>query len=177
MEHPIIQLAAVAMDENGMIESFEVKVQFDPAMADAQALAVNHYDPDIWQREAITPAVARAKFTTFLKRFCDIEHISKRTGRPYRVAQLAGHNVASFDMPRLQKWYQDANEFLVADPRPLDTLQFAMWYFHVRGKRLPSYRLTEICKHFGIGVENAHDALADVMLCAEFIQRLTSKGR
>jgi len=45
--HPIIQIAAVATAPDGQIvDEFEAKIQFDPAMASPEALAINAYTPE-----------------------------------------------------------------------------------------------------------------------------------
>jgi DNA polymerase III epsilon subunit-like protein len=93
------------------------------------------------------------------------------------VAQLAGHNGASFDGPRIQRLYKDAGAFLPADPRVLDTMQRAMWWFQERGIRPESFKLEALCNYFGIpiGEGETHDALADVRLTIQLARRLRDR--
>lgn len=170
-EHPDIQLAAVAVnDEDMSIDAeFQVKIQFDESKADPEALALNHYDRAIWEREAISESLAVRKFADFLSRYKCVRQMSKRTGAPYWVAKLAGHNAATFDMPRLRRMFQrNANTFLAADPRVFDTVQLAMWHLHGGGGAFPeNYKLSTLAKWFGVEAGSAHDALADVKICVD----------
>lgn len=161
--HPDIQLAAVAVDENwNELAHFERKIQFDEAMADPEALKMNHYDPEIWAKYAIPEAVATADFSRFLEPFKVVQLVSKRTGRPYSVARLAGHNAATFDGPRIQAMFSRHKMFLPAHPQVMCSLQRALWYARERNVTFQSLKLSVLCEHFGIAIPDAHDALADV---------------
>ena len=163
--HPDIQLAAVAIDEGTWTElgSFEAKVAFDPQEADPSALALNHYTPEAWAG-AESLAIVVAKFAGFLERFRSLSMVSKRTGKPYSVAKLVGHNAATFDGPRLRRMFEKCDRFLPADPRVRCTCQRAMWWFDERGIAPKDFKLATLCEHFGIAADGAHDALADVRL-------------
>lgn len=101
---PIIQLAAVAVDRDwNEIDSYEVKIRFAADEADPEALKMNHYDAEIWEREAKPRGAVISEFSDFLNRHKCIEMVSKRTGAPYQVALLAGYNAATFDGPRLRQ--------------------------------------------------------------------------
>ena len=161
--HPDIQLAAIAIDETSWAElaCFEAKIEFDAAAADPEALRLNHYSPEAWQ-EALPAALVAARFSAFLERFRSLQMVSKRTGRPYAVAKLVGHNAASFDGPRLRRMFERVQRFLPADPRIRCTCQRALWWFDERGLAPADYKLATLCEHFGIEISQAHEALADV---------------
>jgi DNA polymerase III epsilon subunit-like protein len=171
-EHASIQLAAVATEGLVEVDAFEAKIQFDEGAADPDALAKNHYDARVWRDQAKPePVVARA-FRNFLDKHATIEKTSKRTGNVYHLAWLAGHNIVSFDIPRLVALFRHV-PFLAGDTfRPLDTLHLAHWHASVTGARDGSFGLTECCERFGIDVTGAHDALADVRLCVKLARRL-----
>ncbi len=174
---PIIQLAAVAVDENSWDElgHFEAKLLFDESGADAEALAINHYDPEVWRKSGDTSLTAALNFARFLEPYKSIQMVSKRTGRPYSVARLAGHNAATFDGPRLQALFSNLGLFLPADPRVRCTLQRAIWYFEESGSPAPcNYKLESLCKHFGIEIpeSGAHDALTDVRLTVQLAKAM-----
>lgn len=166
-KHPIIQIAAAAVDEQlNVVETFERKLAFDLATADPVALEINSYDAKRWQAEAISPLLACSDFARFLKPYSDVPMVSKRTGRAYAVARLAGHNAAGFDMPFLQAIFQATGQFLPADMRVLDTLQRAMWHFH-ESKQIVTpadMKLSTLANYFGVAADGAHDALADVRM-------------
>lgn len=183
--HPDIQLAAIAIDETSWAEvaSFETKIAFDPAAADPQALELNHYRAEAWVGALAIPVVV-ARFTAFLNRFRSLEMVSKRTGRPYAVAKLAGHNAASFDGPRLKRMFQLCDQFLPADPRVRCTCQLAMWWLDARGvhagsrppdgwKPLANYQLGTLCEYFGVPIDQAHEALSDVRSSIALARLLT----
>jgi DNA polymerase III epsilon subunit-like protein len=161
--HPIIQIAAIAVDERLQeIERFERKLKFDVNTADPEALRSNHYDADVWAKEAIDPALAATVFNGFLNRYADIRRCSKRTNNPYNVAQLAGHNASMFDLFFVQQWFKRYDRFLSASYRVLDTLQRAAWHFHERDNGPESLSLGSLAEYYGIKAEKAHDAMSDV---------------
>jgi DNA polymerase III epsilon subunit-like protein len=168
-----IQLAAVAVATDWTeLETFEVKIKFDEAQADPQALKMNHYEPFVWARDAISEATALQDFASFLNRHRSIEMISKRTGKPYSVARLAGHNAATFDGPRLFDAFRRYDMFCPAHPQVLCTLQLCAWWCIAKGKSLPSLKLTEVAKYFEISPVEAHDALIDVRLAISVSRRI-----
>lgn len=187
LEHPIIQLAAVAMVNGEQVAEFEAKLKFNPNICDGDALKLNGYYSELpgalstyvtcnaaWNNAEL-PATVCKRFAQFLEPFKNIEKISK-AGKPYKVAQLAGYNSAVFDMPRLQKLFSDNQIFLPADWKTLDVFQLAIWYFHLNPEGKPeSLKLSSLCQHFGISLENAHDALADVKATIAVTEKLLSK--
>lgn len=174
-KHPNIQIAAVAMRGSREVGWLDRKIRFDEHGCDPEALEINSYDPDTWERDAVSEAVATHDFLSFLRTHSDTELTSKRTGRPYRVAQLGGHNIATFDIPRLRDmagrafipacwWY------------PLDTYHRAIWWFQERGGDMPAdYKLTTLAEYFGIDAGDAHDALADVRMSAAIAEAMKTR--
>ena len=166
-DKPNIQLAAVAVDEKwNEVGSFEMKIQFDESKADAKALEINHYDRAVWAKEAKPQPQVIALFDAFLVNHRDMVQISKRTNKPYSVAQLAGHNAAQFDYPRLKRAYGEM--FLPAYPLVLDTLQLAMWHFRDKKDRPVDFKLPTLMKFLQEqefllpGAFNAHNSVDDV---------------
>ena len=167
---PDIQLAAVAVFDRDLttVGEFQEKIQFDINKADPVALSMNHFDPIVWEREAIPEADAVIRFADFISQFKCVHNISKRTGAPYLTAKLAGHNAATFDMPRLRRMFRRGNyTFLAADPRVYDTVQAALWRLHGAPLFPANYKLSTLAEFWGIDASGAHDALADVRLCVK----------
>lgn len=163
--HPIIQLAAIAVDDQLQpIEAFEAKILFDERKADRNSLRKNHYHPGLWAKEALEPEEVAKSFGDFLRRNATVPMLSK-DGSPYFVAQLVAHN-ATFDGAFLQAWYERLRIFLPARYHVLCTLQRAMWYFQEHlGEPPPSdFKLATLCQYFGVPFHAAaaHEALADV---------------
>lgn len=165
IRHPIIQLAAIAVDGATLsaLETIEVKVQFDERKAAKYALRKNSYSRRIWQKEALPEEAAALQFADFLKRHATHPAIS-RDGTEYRLAQLVAHN-AEFDAAFLHSWYERLKIFCPARHQALCTLQRCLWYFFENPTRTPqSFRLATLCEHFGVAFSaaKAHDALGDV---------------
>lgn len=175
-DQPDIQLAAVAVAPDGReMEVFQRRIQFDEAKADPEALKINHYDADLWAKEAVPEAQALAEFSAFMNRYRSIEMVSKRTGQPYSVARLAGYNAATFDGPRLKRMFERHRAFMPAHPQTLCVYQRAIWWFLERGLSLNNMKLGTVCGHFGIALPDAHDALADVKATAKLADCLRAK--
>ena len=78
--HPNIQLAAIAVGSDWQeLGTFERKIQFDESEADPQALAMNHYDAEVWKREAQPIGKVVSDFALFLNDYKVISMVSKRT--------------------------------------------------------------------------------------------------
>ena len=172
---PIIQIGAIAADSAfNELEAFEVKLQFDKRKAHPQALAMNSYDEAVWAEEAIPPLAAANQFSKFLKKYADVEKISKR-GNPYRVAQLAGHNAASFDGPFIRQLFKQHNLFFPANHHILDTIQMALLDQIKQNDATGSLSLANLSIAFDIHNEFSHDALGDVRATLELARKLLQR--
>lgn len=171
-DKPTIQLAAIAIEDIGFAEvgSIELKLQFDEAKADPEALAMNHYDKSIWEKEALPPSVAKQRFDFWARPYQSVQMISK-AGRPYTVGKLAGYNALTFDLPRLRELYGAA--FFPFTFHVRDVLQRVLFYFDEHKVEKPKdFKLGTVCEYFNIKVDGAHDALVDVRLTAKLLKRL-----
>jgi DNA polymerase III epsilon subunit-like protein len=175
--HPIIQLAAVAVDEElQVLEAFEAKIIFDTKRANAHSLRKNHYHPGIWAKEARDAKVVAKDFAEFLRRHATVAAVSA-SGQSYKVAQLVAHN-AAFDGPFLTTWFDKLGLYLPARRLVLCTMQLAMWQFLGGEAQAPSnYQLATLCKHFGLPFHaaSAHEALGDVAATVQLFQQLARK--
>jgi DNA polymerase III epsilon subunit-like protein len=172
-QHAVIQVAAIATENFAEIDAFEAKLQFDATLADPGALDVNHYDPELWARVARPERDVVYELGRFFSKHATVERISKRTGNPYKIAWVAGHNIQRFDIPRLERMFKTYNQFLPADTyRPLDTLQLAWWHAVRSGEIPDAFKLSALCAQLGIDARDAHDALADVRLSLQVAKKL-----
>lgn len=170
--HPIIQIGAVVMnDRGGELDCFQEKIQFSEHDCDPEALLMNHYSREVWEKTALPPLRARNKFSAFLKAHASVSYVSKRTGRPFEVAQLAAYN-ANFDIAYLRKFFADS--FMPAAMIPLDVMQFAAWYFKTSPAKIENLKLATVAKFFDINLDGAHDALADARATAKVAGHLQS---
>lgn len=163
MRHPVIQLAAIAVDES-LTEcgTFEEKIAFKEETADHEALRINHYSAESW-KNALSPLATVNLFNMWLKPFSSVSKMSQR-GMPYVIAKLAGFNAVMFDAPRLKALY--AGQFFPCSYQVRDVMQRAFFYFdkHYDEPQPKDYKLTTLCDYFGIVIDGAHDALTDVRL-------------
>ena len=178
-DQPDIQLAAIAVGSDyNELATFERKIQFDESKATKVALEINHYDPEVWKREAKPLLQVCREFAEFLRPYCCVPKVSK-AGKPYKVARLFGHNAATFDGPRLQRMFTGAGVFLPADLRVRCTLQRALWWFDEHCEDLPkspeNFKVGPLCEYFGIPVVDAHDALGDVRMTVALARKLKER--
>lgn len=170
MHHPIIQLAALAVDfESGIeIARFNRRLTFKVEECDPEALRINQYSPEKWV-DAQPSHVVVMEFQDFLNKRRWVPQVSKRTGKSFSVAKCGGYNSEGFDMPRLKRFFADHGMFLPAHMRTLDVLQLADWYFHIYPEQRPAdTKLLTVCQHFGLDFKEseAHDAMNDVIYTA-----------
>lgn len=160
----IIQIGAIAVDEQlRTLEMFESKVDFDRGRADPQSLEMNSYDDAVWAAEQVPLSVTLDEFAVFARQYADVTMISKK-GRPFKVAQLIGHNAQTFDGPIIQRVYKQRDLFLPASFAVMDTCQRAKFYFWERWADLQqpeNFKLGTLAEVFGVKLDDAHDALAD----------------
>lgn len=175
--HPIIQIAAIAVDETAVpLEAIEIKVKFDEAKANKSSLRKNHYRRSRWATAAVEPSEGADALAEFLRRHATHRAVSN-SGLSFHVAQLAAHN-AAFDGPFLRAWYGRLKKFLPARFQVLCTMQRALWYFAERPELTPpsDYKLATLCSHFGIPhhAADAHDALHDATATMLLYRRLAA---
>ncbi len=168
--HPTIQLGAVAVNESGEQDSFVQCISFKESDADPEALKMNHYTAEAW-KDAVNWQQTAALFASWLKPYSSVQLMSKRTGKPYNVARLAGYNAVSFDVPRLKAMF--GTSFFPCEYLVRDVLQRALFYFDESGDPKPeNMKLTTVAAYFGIEVNGAHDALADARICARLYRAI-----
>lgn len=186
--NPITQIAAAAVDAMTWetIDEFQVKLHFRTELATEEALEMNSYDVDTWQRDAVNYPQGLEEFRLFLNSHRTVELISK-AGNPYMVAQLCGQDAASFDLEFLLRSFQDPRwqRFALPGDAPrtgpiegmffpgsfqvLDTLHLARWAL---AGQIEDFKLETLANHFGIPTPDAHDALADVRTTVEVARLL-----
>lgn len=162
-QHPSIQLAAIAVDaEWNEVASFNRRIKFDASQCDPAALEMNHYTAEAWA-DAIPPVLCATQFARWLRPYQSVSLLSKRTGRPYTVAQMAGYNTP-FDQPRLKALF--GSSFMPCAFLMRDVLQRVLWHFDEHGAAPENFKLTTVAAALGLDATGAHDALTDVRLTA-----------
>ena len=181
----IVQIAAIATDSRlNVLEEFERKIQiplrFWPPRRFIRCLCLRLIQPTVWKRASDMPEDAAKDFASFLRRHASVTLWSK-SRRPYRVAQLVGHNAERFDGPLLHKWFRDVGVFLPAARAVFCTKQRAHWFFFEHQSLEPpkNFRLKTLSDYFGVSLSDAeaHDALADVRATLELYREMTRDAR
>lgn len=168
----IIQIGAVAVVNQGIVEEFERKISFDITKSEPKALKMNSYREDLWEK-SVPLELALEHFNNFMYTYGDIPRYNYRTRRHYKVADLWGHYV-EFDFTRLQRAYKNLDKFMAGAYNPGDTIQVSKVLEVLRGKRFESYKLSELAQEMGIQHDNSitHDALYDAKLTFRLHQLL-----
>lgn len=163
--NPIIQVAAIAVDASTLeeIELYEQKVNFMEECCNKEALAINSYSKDsaLWQTEGIRPEAAIAELSNFLRDHATVS-MPARKGGTFKVAQLVGHNSASFDVPYLAAWFKHFGKFFPGSYHCIDTITMATLYKSIHGAGFQNLKLETLSKWFAIEDSPTHDALFDV---------------
>ena len=169
-KYPLVQIAAIYgdMEFNGYC------VWEGETKCEAIALMTNDY---VSKTEAVSltgknsnpPEKLALEFLSFLKQ-------AREDNGGYRLTP-AGHNVG-FDIRHLDAFYerlgiQGAGQ--VFDYHTLDTMTLALTLKDMGllaiNQRL---NLTALCERFGVKLENAHDAMADIKATAELYSKMTA---
>lgn len=177
--HPIIQIAAIATDaELNELESFECKLRFNANECDPKALEANCFNAETWSKSAVSSPSAISDFSAFLGRHASVQQISKRTGRPYYVAQMVSYN-GPFDGDFLKEWYCIEGAFMPASYRVMCAMQRVLWHFDELPSELPrpvNFKLGTVCQFLRVSLEVAHDAMADVRATVDVLRAIRAKG-
>ena len=166
-KHEIIQVAAIDATTG---DEFMRRLDFDIDKAEPEALEVNGFNEELWDKEAVSQEEAILDFTRFLRRHARLEFLNKKTNRQYKLAALAGFNVMAFDKFFLREWYDKWNIFMPADYRMYDFLQLALWKY----PNLKAYNLQALCKYLELEDRDFHDALVDVRATIEIAKVILS---
>ena len=161
----ITQIAAVATEPPPTLKplfTFEVKLEVhEEGVRALESFPESNYDPEVWEREAVSQQVGLRRFGGFLESFKDARAVSKR-GRAYYATRMAGYNISKFDIPFLKHHMKEAGVYCAASWLGWDILQMAIAYSMISGEHFDSYTLGSLTRDLDVPLEDAHDAMADV---------------
>lgn len=162
----IISIAIHILDEGFNKHSTKVVYAFPDCEVHPKAAAVNGYTREKWEANG---AVSQIVLYTEVYEFVSI----------HRGLIPLGHNV-KFDIGFLKALFKKnkgayGRHFSY---HSIDTLGVAIFAdLALFGKKSSAYKLTDLCERFGIKLDNAHDALADIDATVELFRYLyTSLG-
>lgn len=153
----IVSIAGI-IDNNGTVErSFQFEMRPTGRFAEDSALEINGY----------TKAKIK-KLTPWEKVLPEFLH---EISGPDKLT-LAGQNV-KFDNKFVRSWFGPNVEYwdlMVDQSAPVDTLEIAKKLDY-----LPSRKLGDLCDIFGVRLDNAHNAMADIKATRELYYVMVDK--
>jgi DNA polymerase-3 subunit epsilon len=159
----IIQIAGIIEIDGEAVEEFNFNIApFPGDIISPKALEVNkHTTTEISAYPA--PLQQKAALETVLSKYRDK---FDKNGEKFF---LGGKNVR-FDLDFIASWFNKCGDkylgswinWRTLDPQPI------VYIANYQGKLdLPNFKLTTLCEHFGVKLEAAHDALADIRATRE----------
>lgn len=146
-QNPIVQIALIVTDLDLKIKTFWstlVKPLDTSLKIEDGALAINHLTREQIERDGVDEASAMTVFAALCN--CYPGLIFAGYNAPFDVGFVnASLDRCGISQPYLIPWY--------------DTLPLARKKL---GRATPNHKLVTVAKHFGIDIENAHDALVDI---------------
>ena len=162
--HGIISLAMLAEIDGVLVDELYVEMFPTGRDGDIKALEINGYT--IEQVKSFRPwERVKVDVDMFLQ-----THIDKWSKTDKFI--LAGQNVKDFDLKFLKSYYEACGDnyifsYIKAGPY-IDTLPTLTFLQDVDlVPTLPNSKLITICDHFGVTLDNAHNALADIKATRE----------
>lgn len=179
----IAQIASIVTDfELNKIDQTDIKVLFKLSEANPLILQKIGYSKDVWAKEAYMPDVAATLFRDFVSQYACVTKVNHRG--PYQSCILAGHNIRSFDIPLMIKWYKMINEhygttlYFPGSTNPsFDTRSLIGLYGFLRKEFFSSEALTYLCERFDINLGERHNALDDLEKTIEIARIITKQIR
>lgn len=163
----IIQFAALVEIHGEVVDSLEIKLQpHQGALISKEALVVNGVsEEDI--RGFMRHDEAFRHIDAFLSR-----HVSRfdRNDKFYP----AGYNV-QFDLEFLSRMFKRYDQYGIGtfvNWRRIDPLPLLYYMEYIDKISLDNYKLQTVCDYFGIPLNSAHDAMADVKATRELMKHI-----
>jgi len=152
----VIQLAALIELEGEIVEMIDLKMRpHDGAIIEKAALDVHGLSEETimsFDDSSIGMAALKSTLSTYVNKFDKNDKFI-----------IAGYNV-KFDIDHLRQMFLRTNDKYFGSFFfwPSVDVQHYVALEIAKGLRLPNYRLSTVCEHYGIEIE-AHEALSDIM--------------
>lgn len=159
-KNAIVEIGVVVINKNYEVINFRSKIIKPYTRPDSIELV--SYKEDAMAVHGITMNEINSGFDVIEV----LEHLKSILVK-YEVTTLIGHNIKSFDLPRLDYLFKRFTEhelnYII-----LDTLEEAKKQL----LNLESYSLAYLCLHYGIDNKDAHRALGDCFATLELLKKL-----
>lgn len=166
LKNDIIQIAGVIEDNEKEIDNFNIRMQpFSWENIEQRALDVNKIT--IEQLKGFPePNIAYNKLVSLFDK-----HIDKFNKEDKFI--VCGYNV-KFDIDFLKEFFiKNSNMYLFSYFGPVKDPMYIINYLRTLNKvDVKSSKLVDVCEYFNIKIENAHDAMADIVATKEIVKKL-----
>ncbi len=168
-KHAIIQIACLKVENMEIINTFNIRVRpFGGSLVSPKALECNKIPlEDLYSND-------RKEYKDAMNEFLNFSEINGFVSYDKRV-YFAGFNSIVFDFPHLEFManYCNVSYFFKKFYWPgIDVSVLACdKLMHCR-KEFTTFKLSDIAKYYNIAIENAHDALSDIMVTFEIYKKL-----
>ncbi len=167
-KNDVVQLAAYVEIDDKLVGTKDFKCRpFDPQAVEDEAL--DKQDRTLEEiMEWPDPRKTVSEFTAWTGQWIDKFNQQDK-------AYPAGYNV-SFDLGFVDQWLRKSGEkygfgsyqnWRPIDPRPIVAMLECKGFIN----GLVDHKLETVCKHFGVKIDNAHDALSDIMATRDLVNR------
>lgn len=162
----VVELGAICVTRGALTAERRMRINPErPIPASASAIH-GIYDADV--RDKPVFAAVAERFIAYLNGGA-LGDVNVGGG----VAWLAAYNAGGFDVPLLNAELVRAGlPPSLQSQRILDPMIFVRWHL----RHLRSRSLENVCKHYGIPLNNAHSALGDARATALLLLRMVSEG-
>ncbi len=137
--------------------------------ADPVALRMNHYDPRVWEEEAVAQRDGLIDLSKRLQLMEQPEGVPDSQMLNNMI--IVGHNV-HFDIQFLQTAFKRIGIEHPLNKRVIDTYPLARGV--LRHEHMKNFKLGTLCEYFNIKNKKAHSALADALVTFDLYTALVN---
>jgi DNA polymerase-3 subunit epsilon len=165
-KNEIYELAAVATTDDAakVVSTFHRLMSVDLIYSEPAALKMSKYSRSELLSFPCSQKQGNEDFTEWL--------VDLMKAFPGKKFTMAGYNV-NFDKDMLYPWFRRFSGYLFNyfSYYPLDAYPFICGLFHLGKIQSENLKLSSVCAALGIKLDNAHEALADVLATRKIISK------
>jgi len=161
-EDRIVQLAVSYFHQGRVVQQHTQLINPEMPIPEGASAVHGVYDNDVVHQPTFNEFISKLK-----------PHLRGEVLSGYPPPILVGYNIISYDVPLFKhELARIGEDETLIDLPMIDLIYFARW--HLRQHR--SLKLTELCKHFNVPLDNAHNALFDAKACGMLLPLFYRSG-